>query len=272
MADQVMAVLAGEGITFHLKADVVCARDLGASREVVIRKGPETLSLRAEVILVAAGRTANLEGLGLKRIGVEHDRQGLKLDERLRTNVKHIFGAGDVTGRYLFTHAAGYEGGIVVSNAIFRLPRKVSYTLFPWCTYTDPELASIGMNEGMARAAGVEYAVWTEDFRANDRSLAEGEEIGKIKMILDEKERPLGVQILGPKAGDLIAEWVAVLNGGVRLSTLASAVHPYPTLGEINKRVAGDFFAGKIFSDTVRKGLKFFFSLRGRACEAEEPS
>jgi len=270
MADQVMSVLNAEGVDFHLKAEVLSARDLGDLREVVIRKGSETLSLRAEVILVAAGRTANLNGLGLQRIGVEHDRQGLKLDERLRTNVKHIFGAGDVTGRYLFTHAAGYEGGIVVSNAIFRLPRKVNYTFFPWCTYTDPELASIGMNESMAGAAGIKYAVWSEHFRANDRSLAEGEEIGKIKMILDEKERPLGVQILGPKAGDLIAEWVAVLNGGVRLATLASAVHPYPTLGEINKRVAGDFFAGKIFSDTVRKGLKFFFSLKGRACEVEE--
>jgi len=270
MADQVMSVLNAEGVDFHLKAEVVSARDLGDLREVVIRKGSETVSLRAEVILVAAGRTANLDGLGLQGIGVEHDRQGLKLDERLRTNVKHIYGAGDVTGRYLFTHAAGYEGGIVVSNAIFRLPRKVNYIFFPWCTYTDPELASIGMNEGMAGAAGIKYAVWSEDFRANDRSLAEGEEIGKIKMILDEKEHPLGVQILGPKAGDLIAEWVAVLNGGVRLATLASAVHPYPTFGEINKRVAGDFFAGKIFSDTVRKGLKFFFSLKGRACEAEE--
>jgi len=270
MADQVMSVLSAEEVVFHLNAEVLSARDLGSEREVVIRKGSDTLNLRAEMILVAAGRIANLDGLGIERIGVQFDRRGLRLDERLRTNIKHIFGAGDVTGSYLFTHAAGYEGGIVVSNAIFRLPRKVNYTFFPWCTYTDPELASIGMNESMARMAGIKYAVWSEAFRENDRSLAEGEEVGKIKMILDEKERPLGVQILGPKAGDLLAEWVAVLNGGVRLATLASAVHPYPTLGEINKRVAGNFFAGKIFSDTVRKGLKFFFSLRGRACEAAE--
>lgn len=270
MAEQVMTALESEGVTFHLNADVLGARDLGSEREIVIRKGADPLSLRAEVVLVAAGRVANLDGLGLERIGVRFDRRGLQLDGRLRTNLPHIYGAGDVTGSYLFTHAAGYEGGIVVSNAIFRLPRKVNYTFFPWCTYTDPELASIGMNEGMARAAGISYSVWSEAFRQNDRSLAEGEEAGKIKMILDERERPLGVQILGPRAGDLIAEWVAVLNGGVRLATLASAVHPYPTLGEINKRVAGDFFAGKIFSDTVRKGLKFFFSLRGRACEPPE--
>jgi pyruvate/2-oxoglutarate dehydrogenase complex dihydrolipoamide dehydrogenase (E3) component len=123
------------------------------------------------------------------------------------------------------------------------------------------------MNEKAAKAAGIEYSIWTEAFKDNDRSLAEGEKVGKIKMILDAKEKPLGVQILGPQAGELLSEWVAVLNGKVKLSILASAVHPYPTLGEINKRVAGTFFSPKIFSDKVKKGLKFFFHLKGRACE-----
>jgi pyruvate/2-oxoglutarate dehydrogenase complex dihydrolipoamide dehydrogenase (E3) component len=184
----------------------------------------------------------------------------------MRTTRKHIYAAGDVTGRFQFTHAAGYEGSIVVSNAIFHLPRKADYTFLPWCTYTDPELASIGMNEKGAREAGIEYSIFTEAFRDNDRSLAEGERVGKIKMVLDKGERPIGVQILGPHAGELLSEWVAVLNGKVKLSTLASAVHPYPTLGEINKRVAGAYLSPKIFSDKVRKGLKFFFSLKGRAC------
>ncbi|MGD8548317.1 MAG: mercuric reductase, partial [Desulfobacterales bacterium] len=148
-------------------------------------------------------------------------------------------------------------------------PRKTDYTFLPWCTYSDPELASIGMNEKTAQAAGIDYAVWTEEFRDNDRSLAEGEKVGKIKMILNEKEKPVGVQILGPRAGDLISEWVATLNGKVKLSTLASAVHPYPTIGEINKKVAGTYFSPKIFSDTIKKSLKFFFHLKGRACTPE---
>jgi pyruvate/2-oxoglutarate dehydrogenase complex dihydrolipoamide dehydrogenase (E3) component len=109
----------------------------------------------------------------------------------LRTVHKHIYGAGDVTGTHLFTHAAGYEGSIVVTNAIFHLPRKVNYTLLPWCTFTDPELASIGMNEKKAKAEGIEYDVWVEEFKGNDRSLAEGEEVGKIKMILDKKGKPM---------------------------------------------------------------------------------
>ncbi len=267
LADEVMNVLIGEGVSFHLNASVVRTKDLGNEREVTIKTAEgKTVNLNAETLLVAMGREANLKGLGLEGIGVDFDRKGLKLDQRLRTTQRHIYGAGDVTGTYLFTHAAGYEGGIVVSNAIFHLPRKVDYTFLPWCTYTDPELASVGMNEKAAQSAGVKYSVWREEFKDNDRSLAEGEKVGKIKMLLDEKEKPIGIQILGPRAGDLVAEWVAVVNGKVKLSTLAAAVHPYPTLGEINKKVAGTFLSEKIFSEKVKKGLKFFFHLRGRAC------
>ena len=269
MADSLMSILISEGIRFHLGSSVLGVRDLGNEKEVVIKNGSgSTLSLRADTILVAAGRQANVKGLGLADISVEFDRKGLKVDSRLRTNQKHIFAAGDVTGAYQFTHAAGYEGGVVLSNAILHLPRKADYTYFPWCTYTDPELASIGMNEKMAAAAGIRYSVWTEEFKANDRSLTEGEETGKLKLLLNEDEKPIGIQILGPHAGELVGEWVAIMNGKVKLSTIASAVHPYPTLGEINKKVIGNLFAGKIFSEKVRKALKFFFSLKGRACGA----
>jgi pyruvate/2-oxoglutarate dehydrogenase complex dihydrolipoamide dehydrogenase (E3) component len=269
MADGVRAILAEEGVEFHLGAKAVGFKELGTDRRVTIRtNGGETTDLRAEAILVAVGRTANVNELGLEAVDVEFDRKGIKVDDRMRTPAhKHIFAAGDVTGAYLFTHAAGYEGGIVVSNAIFHLPRKANYQYFPWSTFTHPELASIGMNEKRAQEAGIQYSVYTEEFKDNDRSLAEGEDAGKIKMILDEKERPLGVQILGPHAGDLISEWVAALNGKVKLATLSAAVHPYPTLGEINKRVVGKFFSGKIFSEKVRKTLRFLFSLKGRACE-----
>ena len=268
MADEVLKVLTSEGVSVCLNSTIVSVNEGNGEKEVIITDGlGKTVSLKAEILMVAMGRKPNVEGLGLENIGVDFDRRGLKVDNRLRTTQKHIYAAGDVTGTYQFTHAAGYEGGIVISNAIFHIPRKVDYTFLPWCTYTDPELASIGMNETMAAKAGIKYSVYTEKFRDNDRSLAEGAWGGKIKMILDEKEKPLGIQILGPQAGELISEWVAVLNGNVKLSTLAAAVHPYPTLGEINKRVAGIYFSPKIFSETVRKSLRFFFHLKGRACE-----
>ena len=270
MADVIQTMLTAEGVAFHLNATVQNVTADGEKKNVSLILGERAaVDLKADTLLVAAGRIPNVEGLDLLAAGVHYDRGGIEVDARLRTSQKHIFAAGDVNGGYQFTHAAGYEGGVVVSNAVFHLPRKVDYTWLPWCTYADPELASIGMNERSAAAAGIRYTVFTEAFVDNDRALAEGRGAGRIKLILDKREKPLGVQILGPRAGDLIAEWVAALNGGVKLSTLASAVHPYPTLGEISKRVTCALFSRKIFSDKVQKGLKFFFNLKGRACSLD---
>jgi pyruvate/2-oxoglutarate dehydrogenase complex dihydrolipoamide dehydrogenase (E3) component len=271
MVTPVMERMKEEGVSFYLAHSIQGVEDLGNKKEVSLMTfDGNAVQISAETVLVALGREPNIMDLALENPDVLATKRGIIVDDRLRTNQKHIYAIGDVTGQYQFTHAAGYEGGIVVSNAVFRLPRKANYTWLPWCTYSDPELASIGMNEKAAQAAGIEYDVWTEPFKDNDRSLAEGETAGKIKMILDKKENPIGVQIVGPHAGDLINEWVATLNGKVKLSTLASAVHPYPTIGEINKRVVGNYFSPKIFSEKIQKGLKFFFSLKGRACTLGE--
>ncbi|MBU1640867.1 MAG: FAD-dependent oxidoreductase [Proteobacteria bacterium] len=264
MADLVMAAMTREGVVFHLDVEVEDVRDLGDKRQVTIKtKAGELLHLQGETILVALGRNPNTQGLGLAEIGVEFSRHGIVVDNRLRTSQTHIYAPGDINGRYQFTHAAGYEGGIVISNALFHLPRKANYTWLPWATYCDPELASIGMNEKAARKAGLNYTVWMEEFAGNDRARAEGLPQGQIKMLLDRREKPLGVQICGPHAGELISEWVAVLNSRMKLSGLAGAIHAYPTLAEINKRVAGSSLAPKIFSPTVKKWLKFFFKYRG---------
>jgi pyruvate/2-oxoglutarate dehydrogenase complex dihydrolipoamide dehydrogenase (E3) component len=267
MAAIVQQSLTDEGITFQMNTVVVSTRDLGREREVLLQLADgTTVTLTAEEILVALGRTPNVAGLGLEEIDIPYDQKGIKVNNYLRTSHNHIYAAGDAIGGYQFTHVAGYEGGVVLSNAIFHLPKKTNYTHVPWCTYSHPELAGIGMNEMSAKAAGIEYSVWNEEFKDNDRALAEGESVGRIKLLLDRKEKPIGVQILGPHAGDLLSEWVAIMNGGVGLTKIASAIHPYPTLGEINKKVIGSVFSKKIFSETVRKGLKFFFSFKGRAC------
>ena len=270
MADGVMQVLSGEGVTFCLNASILDVKDMGKSKEVRFKdKAGKINSLTVETILVAMGRDPNVKGLGLDGIGIETSRKGIQVDDRLRTAQKHIYAAGDVTGAFQFTHATGYEGGIVVANAIFHLPRKTDYTLLPWCTYVDPALAAIGMNEKTAAKAGIQYTVFSEDFKDNDRSLAEGESAGKIKMILSKDEKPIGVQILGSQAGELLNEWVAVLNGKVKLSTLGSAVHPYPTLGEINKRVAGSYLSPKIFSPKVKKRAQVLFSFERKSVRKE---
>lgn len=271
MADDAMAVLAAEGVEFYLGASIESVAENEKQKEVTLKDSRgQQLTLSAEALLVAMGRTPNIDGLKLESIGVDTQRTGIIVDARMRTTQKHIYAAGDVSGGFQFTHAAGYEGSIVITNAIFHLPRKADYTYLPWCTYTDPELASIGMNERRAQEAGIETKVWIEPFQSNDRSLAEGHTTGRIKLVLDKSEKPLGVQILGNHAGELIGEWVASLNGKVKLATMAAAVHPYPTIGEISKKVAGSVMAPKIFSERMQKGLKFFFNLKGRACTLPE--
>jgi pyruvate/2-oxoglutarate dehydrogenase complex dihydrolipoamide dehydrogenase (E3) component len=287
MADQVMQDLEKEGVIFFLNTSIIRIEELDQERVAYLKIDPNqtkkmlskiwpdevvkidrdrTLTLRAEALLVAMGRQSNLNGLGLETIGLSFDSKGLKLDKRLKTKHSHIYGAGDVTGEYQFTHAAAYEAGIVLSNALLQSPKKVDYTWIPWCTYSDPELAGLGLNEKRAKKKKIKYSIWTEEFKDNDRALALGVTSGKIKMLLDENDKPRGIQILGPGAGDLISEWVAATNGKVNLSTLAGAVHPYPTLGEINQTVARAVISRNLFSAKVKKGLQFFFQLRGRAC------
>jgi pyruvate/2-oxoglutarate dehydrogenase complex dihydrolipoamide dehydrogenase (E3) component len=265
MADMVQARLEEEGVRFELGFSVQEVATHGAG--VVVRGTIDGLSreVTGARLLLALGRSANTTGLGLEGLDIAADHKGLPVDQRLRTVRSRIFAAGDVTGQYQFTHAAGYEGGVVIANTVFRLPRKADYTWMPWCTYTDPELASVGLNEKRARARGIEYQVWTEDFAANDRALAEGEGRGRLKMLVDSRERPLGVQICGPHAGELLGTWSMFFAGGMKLSGLASTVMAYPTLGEINKRVAGSILGKKLFSDRVRKGLSLIFQLKGRA-------
>lgn len=270
MADIVQQAVERDGVTILLQRSVtrvqqgnngsiqvVCGHDMSAGQE------QHEEVIEGHALLVALGRSPNVQGLQLEKAGVTYSAKGIPADARMRTNVPHIFACGDITGRYQFTHAAGYEAGIVLSNALFRLPRKADYTWLPWATYTEPELASIGLNEKAARKQGIQYTVRTEAFSGNDRALTEGETKGRLKMLLDGKNKVLGVQIAGPHAGELINEWAAVLGGGVKLSTLASAIHPYPTLGEINKRVAGSLMGEKLFSGTVRTILHLLFRYRG---------
>ena len=268
MADAVMFAMKEEGVRFRLGCTLLSVSEDKEIKLVRIRtrEGAEE-EITGSHLLVALGRSVNGGELGLDNCGIEYSPAGIAVDARLRTSTKHIFCAGDATGTYQFTHAAGYEGGVVLTNAILRLPRKADYRWMPWCTYTGPELASIGMNEKRAQRAGIDYSVHEELFEDNDRAQAEGKTTGRIKLLLDKRGKPLGVQILGPHGGELLSEWVAALNSKMRLSTMAGAIHPYPTLAEINKRVVGSVLSEKLFSDKVRKILRLLFGYKSRTEE-----
>ena len=150
----------------------------------------------------------------------------------MRTNVSHIYACGDVNGVFPFTHVAGYEAGIALSNAVLRFPRKADYTKVPWCTYTDPEVASIGLNEKRAKAAGVEYRVLESPFRSVDRALAEGETAGKIKVLISPSGALLGCQIAGHHAGELIHELMYAVGWEALPVEAAAFIHAHPTLAE----------------------------------------
>ncbi len=265
--------LEAEGVRILTGTKVLKAASAGSS--VLLRVAPangegEPWTIEGDVLLVAAGRKANVEGLELPAAGVAFSSGGVPADRRMRTNVPHIYSCGDVNGVFPFTHVAGYEAGIALSNAVLRLPRKADYTKVPWCTYTDPEVASIGLNEKRAKSAAVEYRTLETPFREVDRALAEGETEGKIKVLVTPSGQILGCQIAGHHAGELIHEWVAAINGGVKLSSLAGAIHAYPTLAEISKKAAGSYYFEKLFGDRTKKILRFLFDLKGRACTPEE--
>jgi pyruvate/2-oxoglutarate dehydrogenase complex dihydrolipoamide dehydrogenase (E3) component len=266
MAAEVQRELEAEGVRFHLGVAFTSVAREGGATVVRFDQAGAARTLSGDALLVALGRTPNVSGLGLEQAGVDFSAKGIEVDARLRTSQPHIYACGDVTGAYQFTHAAGYEAGIVVANSIFRLPRKADYTWLPWCTYTEPGLGSIGMNEAMAKKAGIEYRVIEERFADNDKARAENEPAGKLKLLLGTDGKPLGVQIVGAGAGELLGEWAAVLGGKVSLTTLAGIVHPYPTRSETAKAVAGRIVGEKLFSPTVKKALHYVFGLKGRAC------
>lgn len=273
IAEILQQQLKEEGITIYTETKAVKAQydDSLFSLTIADKSGKgQTSVLKAEALLVAAGRKPNIDGLGLEATGVKFTPRGIPTDLSMKTNIKHIYACGDVNDQLPFTHVAGYEAGIALTNAILRLHRKADYSKIGWCTYTDPEIASIGYNEKRAKEKGIKYRVWEEQYAENDRAQAEGTTKGKIKLLVSPAGKLLGCQIIGVHAGDLIHEWVIALNGGIKLSTIAAAVHIYPTISEVSKRVAGKIFAEKIFSDHTKSILKFIFSLKGRACSIPE--
>ena len=182
-------------------------------------------------LLVAAGRKANVEGLNLDAAGVDYSPMGIAVDRRLRTSNKKIFAIGDVAGGLQFTHVAGHHAGVVIRNALFRLPAKAKQTAVPWVTYTDPELAQVGLPEDQARAQAGEIRILRFPFAENDRAQTERDTAGLIKIVTAKNGRVLGASIVGPHAGELIQPWVMAVAQGLKIGAMAGAIWPYPTFG-----------------------------------------
>jgi len=208
-------------------------------------------------LLIATGRRANVDGLNLEAAGIQHSSRGVEVDLRLRTSNRRIFAIGDVAGPYQFTHMAAYQAGIVIRNMLFKLPAKVDYSAVPWVTYTDPELAHVGMSESDAKNAGKDVRVLKWSFEENDRAQAEKRTEGLIKVITEKNGRILGASIVGLHAGELIQPWILAISQKMKIGAMASMIAPYPTLAEVNKRIAGSFYTEKLFSAGTKKVVRF---------------
>lgn len=264
MASIVQQALKTDGVRLFLNSTVVSVEQGGINKLVTIQGSDgSTQKIEAEEILVASGRRGNMEGLGLDVAGVETSGSYIQVDESLRTSQKHIYACGDVNGRYLFTHTAGAEGSVLIRRLVFHLPAKMDYRRIPWSTYSDPELASAGLNEKRASELGIPVKVLRTSFRENDRARAENAEEGVIKILLDKKDRIIGSQIAAVHAGELITPAILAIQEKWKIGKLLSPIFPYPTLSEIYRKAAGDYLSPRLFNGRTRKILRTLFHYRG---------
>jgi pyruvate/2-oxoglutarate dehydrogenase complex dihydrolipoamide dehydrogenase (E3) component len=254
LAAALMDRLAGEGITLRPRVGIA-----GIEREdkTIIVRLADGGRISGSHLLVAAGRQPTVEALDLAAAGIEATGKGITVDARLRTTNRRAFAVGDVAGGPQFTHIANYHAGIVLRNALFRLPAKVDYRALPWVTYTDPELAQVGLTEPAARANGAGVQVLRWSFAENDRAQTERDTGGLVKVLVRGNGRILGASILGSGAGDLIQPWALAISQNLKIGALANLIVPYPTRGEASKRAAGCYYTPRLFSARTRRLVRF---------------
>ena len=257
LAEVVRTRMLAEGVAIRAGIEIVSVEKTAAGIAVNIRDDGKDERIEGSDLLVAAGRVPNLDGLDLEKAGIDYDRRGIKVDARLRSTNRRVFAIGDAAGGFQFTHVAGYHAGIVIRNALFRLPAKIDYTALPWVTYTDPELAHVGLNEKQAREKHGDIRILRHPFAENDRAQAEARTDGLVKVIVSPKGVILGASIVGAHAGELIQSWILPIQKKMKIKEIAGLILPYPTLGEVNKRAAGSFFTPTLFSERTKKFVRF---------------
>ncbi len=257
-ADVVRRRLLSEGIDIHEGIQIQELSGAAGKIAATIERDGGTETIEGTHLLVAAGRKVNVEGLGLDEAGIEHGPKGIVVDARLRTTNKRVFAIGDVAGGYQFTHVAGYHAGIVLRNALFHLPAKANHDAVPWVTYTDPELAQVGLTDIQAKEKlGDNINVLRWPFAENDRARAEHRTQGFAKVVTDRRGRVRGATVVGPHAGELILPWVLAVAQKQKIGAMAGVIAPYPTLAEVGKRAAGSYYAPKLFSERTRRIVRF---------------
>jgi pyruvate/2-oxoglutarate dehydrogenase complex dihydrolipoamide dehydrogenase (E3) component len=247
----------------QLERDGVVLRSGVKVTSVAYATGKVTLSLdgangeeqiEGTHLLVATGRAPTVDGLNLDNARIKYDSHGIGVAKNLKTSNKRVYAIGDcAAGQLQFTHAANYHAGLVIRNALFRLPVKVNNDAVPWVTYTEPELAQTGLSEAEARKRGLNFRILRWPYHDNDRAQTERMTHGHIKVITSSKGAILGVTIVGAQAGELITTWTLAIAQKLNIRAMTGIVMPYPTLSEIGKRAAFDYFSPSLTKPMVRR-------------------
>jgi pyruvate/2-oxoglutarate dehydrogenase complex dihydrolipoamide dehydrogenase (E3) component len=229
-----------DGMTLLLGANVLRAEKQGTDTVLHLEQGGQAREVRADAVLVGVGRAPNVEGLNLEAAGVEYDtKRGVKVDDKLRTANRRVFAAGDICSRYQFTHAADAMARIVVQNALFLPTVRASRLVIPWCTYTDPEVAHVGLSEAEAEERGAGVRTFVENLVRVDRAVLDGEADGFVRVhVRAGTDRILGATVVARHAGEMISTLTLAMTAGLGLGAVARTIFPYPTQAEAIKRVA----------------------------------
>ena len=247
LVDELRMILRGEGIRLIEDAEIA-AIGHGPDR-VDVRMGGREETIAGSHLLVATGREPVLEDLRLAAAGIDHNRKGIVVDDRLRSSRRHVFALGDVIDSPHFTHVAGYQAGIIVRNLAFRIPASVDYRALPWVTYTDPELAHVGLTEAQARARyGDRVSVQRVAMATSDRAVAERRTSGSIKVVVGARGKILGASILAPSAGEMIGLWCLAVQRELSLKAITDLMLPYPTMSEVGKAAASQHYKPVLFN------------------------
>lgn len=248
--------LAGEGVEIIESAEVARAERTADGVALDMAVAGAGRRVEGSHLLVATGRAPVIDGLDLEAAGIAHDKRGITVDAGLRTTNRRVYAVGDVAGGPLFTHVASYHASVVLKRALLRLPARAATNAIPWVTFTDPELAHVGLTEAAARAAGHDVRVATHGFDHVDRAIADRRVEGFAKIVATRRGRVIGASIVGAHAGELLQPWVVAITAGLGMATMARAIAPYPTYVEAGKRAAGAFFAPRVFSPAMRRMVR----------------
>lgn len=251
----VRQALENDGVVVRESAAVTAVAKTDGGVAVTISRGGQSEAIAGSHLLLAVGRTPNVEALNLEVAGVKYSRKGIDVDGGLRTSNSRIYAIGDVTGGLQYTHVANYHAGIVIKRLLFKAGARANLSAVPWCTYTDPEIAHVGTTEMQAREKGINVSVARSALSDNDRAQAERKTDGLAKITVA-NGRVIGATIVAPHAGDLIAPWVMAVSQKAKLASMAEYVAAYPTIGELSKSAADAYFAPQLSSARSRALVK----------------